>query len=163
MDKADIVVLTSPVYVDSLPSETILLMEEFASLKGAKKREQTFVAIVNCGFPEPAHCATAITILSIFAKRMGFAWTGGLPMGMGEIAAGRSLEEAGGALRRPRMALDMAAASLAEGKEIPAEAMRLMTKAPIPRWLFVRLAHRRWKKEAVENGCLERMGDTPYS
>jgi multimeric flavodoxin WrbA len=163
MDTADLVVLASPVYVDSLPSELIALMEDFSATKEAKKREQTMIAIVNCGFPEPAHCATAITITSIFAKRMGFAWGGGLPMGMGEMTMGRTLEEAGGAMRRPRKALDLTAATLAEGHEVPIEAVRLMAKAPIPKWMFVKLAHRRWRQEAAGNGCSDKMGDTPFS
>jgi multimeric flavodoxin WrbA len=163
MDRADVIVITSPVYTDSLPSRVMALMEDFAQRKGQRQRSQTMMAIVNCGFPEPAHCATAITILSIFAKRMGFRWVGGLPMGMGEMVMGRPLEDAGGMMRRPRTALDLAAAAIAQGEEVPLEAMKLMTRSPIPKWMFVRLAHRRWRKEAKENGCADRMGDTPYS
>lgn len=163
MDISDIVVFASPLYVDSLPSKMIALMEDLSSQKSARTRQQTMIAVINCGFPQSAQCATAITICSIFAKRMGFTWAGGLPMGMGEAAAGKTLEEAGGMMRRPRQALDMAADALTNGKEMPMEAVRLMAKPIIPTWLFLMMAERMWKQKAAANGCKEKLGDAPFA
>jgi multimeric flavodoxin WrbA len=160
IDAADVVVLASPLYVDSLPSGVMAFFEEFSTRKGSAQG-QRFLGIVNCGFPEASQCATAITIMSIFARNVGFAWAGALPMGMGEAVAGRPLREAGGMARRPRAALDLTAQALAEGKDVPEEALRLMARPPIPRWLFVRLAHRMWRQRARENGCADDLGAAP--
>jgi len=162
MDQADVVVISAPLYVDSLPSRVMAMMEEFATKKGPKERRQVMMAVVNCGFPESGQTATAITICSIFAKKMGFTWAGGLPMGMGGVVQGKDLEEVGGMMRRPRQAFDLAADAVANGREIPLEAVRLLAKPIIPSWLFLMMAGRMWKKEAVANGCEDRMGDAPY-
>lgn len=162
MDRADIVVISAPLNIDSLPSGVMAMMEEFAAKKGPRERSQVMMAVVNCGFPESGQTATAITICSIFAKKMGFAWAGGLPMGMGMAVQGKDLEELGGRMRRPRKAFDLAAEAVANGKDIPLEAVRLLAKPAIPTWLFLMMAGRMWKREAAANGCEDKMGDAPY-
>jgi len=52
-DRADLLVLASPLYVDSLPSLVIRTLELLANHRQAERspRKQRLLAIVNCGFP----------------------------------------------------------------------------------------------------------------
>src|SRR5665648_122489 len=54
VNKADTIVLSFPTYIDTLPTHVIralLLIDEYAD----KYKERNFMAIANCGFPEPLH------------------------------------------------------------------------------------------------------------
>ena len=70
---ADLLILASPLYADSLPSGVTRLFE----IIGAERKEKPgfsgtgFVAVINCGFPEARQCDTAIAICRCFAKETG--------------------------------------------------------------------------------------------
>jgi hypothetical protein len=68
-------------------------------------------------------------------------------------------------------ALDLAAAALAEGSPVPAQAVRLMAKNPFPfmpfalwRWIYLRFGGKGFEREAARNGVSrERLLDQPYA
>jgi NAD(P)H-dependent FMN reductase len=154
-DGADLLILATPLYVDSLPSGVIRAMELLAARRrpAAQARPARFAAVMNCGFPEAGHNDTALAICKRFAAEAGFEWAGGLSMGMGEAIGGRPLEKAGRMLRKVRTALDMAAATLAEGQPVPAEAARVMAKPLLPSWLCMFIGNLRWKRVAKKQGA----------
>ncbi len=56
-------------------------------------------------------------------------------------------------------ALDLTAAALAQGRPVPEEAVKMMTKNPIPflplalwHWLYLRIGGRGFEQEAARNG-----------
>jgi NAD(P)H-dependent FMN reductase len=161
---ADLVVMSFPLYVDSLPSHLTAFLEALAEQRGSvpPAMAQTLAAICQNGFPEAFHNLTALAICERFAAEAGFAWGGGLAMGMGEAIGRRPLAKAGGMLRHQLRALDLAAAALAEGKPIPPEAVGLMVRPLIPRWLYLWLGNRGWKSEAKKFGTRDRLRDRPY-
>ncbi len=54
VDRADLLVLASPLYVDSLPYPVIRALERIARHRcGHAVSGQRFLSIINCGFPEP--------------------------------------------------------------------------------------------------------------
>jgi multimeric flavodoxin WrbA len=165
IEQSDLVVLAFPLYNDSLPYLVAYAMELVAAgtLMQARMQPRRLVAIVNNGFPEPHHNIPAIAVCRRFALGSGFDWQGGLVVGGGEaLSAGQPLQEIKRILppvRHIMRALDSTAAALAEGQAIPPQAARLISRNPLHpvpfsgyRWIFRRVAARRWEREAAENG-----------
>lgn len=163
VEGTDLVVISSPLYVDSLPSLVIRAMETIAS---ARARGPVwpcpFAIIVNCGFPEAAQCDPALGIARIFARRAGFEWAGGLALGEGGAIDGQSLEDLGRLGRHVRAALDLAAAALAEGRRIPAEAIARMARPMMPPRLYTAIGNFGWRRQASRNGVRSRLAARPY-
>ena len=164
-DRADLLLLAFPLYVDSLPFLVTKALEVIASHRQAlpDRRPQRLVAIVNNGFPEAAQNALALALCRCFADQSGIAWAGGLAMGAGEaLSSGQSLtapHRSALPVRHVIDSLDMAGAALAEGWSVPGEAAQLIAKSPIPllhssvwRWLFVKMGNRYWRRRAAGFG-----------
>jgi hypothetical protein len=160
VDRADLIALSAPLYVDSAPALVIRALEIIAARRPA--RSPALVAICNNGFPEAHHNDTAIALYRRFAAEMGWRWAGGIAMGMGEILGGKPVEQAGAGARHIRRALDMAAAALAEGRDVPQEAIKLAARRPIPHWLYTFVANRGWRRQARKYGVADRLLDRPY-
>ena len=140
VDAADLVLLAFPLYVDSLPAPVMNALECIAAHRSAQsetKPHQLFAAISNCGFPEPNHNATALTICENFARLTNFNWVGSLALGAGEgMVHGMPLNELDGRVIPLKKALDLSAESLAQGMAIPSEAKALLAKPFVPGWLY---------------------------
>ncbi|MGA6992971.1 MAG: hypothetical protein WBX50_03645 [Candidatus Deferrimicrobiaceae bacterium] len=121
-----------------------------------------FAAVINCGFPEARQCDTAIAFCRCFAKEAGMAWMGGLSLGGGGSIGGRPVQEAGGVARNARKALDLAAAALSKGEQVPGEAVSLMAKQTISPWLYTVIGDIGWRLKARKHKAGKRMKDRPY-
>lgn len=176
IDRAALILFVFPLYVDALPClATKALAVIAAHRRGlADARRQRLVAIVNSGFPESYQNALALAICREFAAQSGIGWDGGLAIGGGGIigveplsAAGRS----GPPMRHLIRALDLTAEALSEGRPVPAEAVQLAAKCPVPlipaavwRRLYIQLGGRRFVQEAAKNGVsADRLMDRPYA
>jgi hypothetical protein len=164
IDACSLLVIAFPLYVDHLPAPLIDLLRQVADRRQGRPGEakRALVAIVNCGFPETIHCRPAGEILRIFASQAGFHFLGCLALGMGGAVGNRPLTEAGGIVRHQVKSLGLAAASLAEGKEIPAAVIALMGKPMMPRWFYNWMADLGWKRAAKKSGSSSRLYDKPY-
>ena len=129
---ADLFVLVSPLYVDSLPYLVTRTLEYLARSSSPRRPSAAFAAVINCGFPEAEQCRNALDILQAFARRTRFNWAGGLALGEGGAIDGQSLETLGGLTRHVRTALDRAAAELAVGRAVPADAIERLARRLIP-------------------------------
>jgi hypothetical protein len=160
-DQADLLILAFPLYVDSLPASVIRAAEQIAQHRGStdSPKAQRLVAIVNCGFPEAAHTELALAMCRRFAAAAGLDWAAGLGVGGGEMLGRKSLQDAGGAVRSFRKALDEIAAEITRGD--PAVADRFV-QPPIPAWLYRWGATRYWKRQAREHGVMNQLQDRPY-
>jgi len=165
VDACSLLVLAFPLYVDHIPAPVMELLRRIAERRPGRQGEdpQSLVAIVNCGFPETAHCRPAAEIMRIFAVQAGFRFLGCLAMGMGGAVGNRPLAKAGLIVRHQVKALKGAAACLAEGREIPAEVVALMGKAMMPRWLYNWVADWGWKRTAKKHGSSRKLRDRPYA
>ena len=162
---ADLIVFSFPLYVDQLPAPLIEALELIAAerkVQPAPKR-QTIMAIVQCGFPETHQNQTACDIMQLFANEAGFEWAGALALGMGGAIGGRSLEKAGGMVRNTIKALDLTAASLITGGRVPQEAVDLMAKPAMPRWLYLLIGNWGMKSQARKHGVRKLVYDKPYA
>lgn len=163
VDESDLIILSFPLYVDSLHSQVIKTLELIAEHEKGKPElsKKSFVAISNSGFPEAKHNDTALAVCRIFAKQVGFKWAGGLAMGGGGMVAGQPLAELGSRVRNQTKALEIAAEALAQGDSIPEKAVALMSKLGIPRWMYLWMGNRGWKAEAKEVMTVEKMYAQP--
>ena len=98
VDRADLVVLAAPLYVDSLPYLVTSAMERIAEHRTSASAcidAPSFVAVINCGFPEAQHNDVALAICRQFSYAAGLRWAGGLSLGGGGFVHGAPLEECG--------------------------------------------------------------------
>lgn len=163
-DRADILVLASPLYVDSLPYLATRALELIALHRNTrvKGKRQRLLAIVNCGFPEAQHTETAIAICRRFAREAGFEWAAGLGLGGGEAINGRRLRKRSGMVRNVVRSLDVTATALADGQAVPEEAARLMARPLMPTWLYTLAGSVRWRRQARAHGARQKLSDRPY-
>jgi hypothetical protein len=161
VEASDLVILAFPLYIDALPCLDTLALEVLALGNLAGK---ALTAVVNNGFPEAGQNQLALSICARFARETGMAWVGGLALGGGEALSGglpltgkvrRGRPPAGHAVK----ALELAASALAAGRPIPAEAVALLAKSPIPglpfglwRRLFQFIGSHQWRSAARKNG-----------
>jgi len=161
LDRADLVVLAFPLYVDSLPAPVIAALEKIAA---HGKTSQRFAAIANCGFPEAHHNDTALAICEEFAAQTGMTWLGSLSLGAGEgMVHGKPLNELGGQGASFRKSLDLAAVALVEGNPIPQAARDLFAKPLIPVWMYKLFGGMGWKQSAKKYGMQKSLKAQPYA
>lgn len=162
-DRASIVVLAFPTYIDSLPASVTKALELVAEHRRAQGDiSQQFLAIANCGFPETQHNDTALEICRLFAREAGYSWAGGLALGGGEALNGMPLKEAGWRARNVVKALNITAQALAKGEVVPEEAVELMGKPIVPTWLYLLIGEFGWRKRARAFGCKANLQDRPF-
>ena len=163
-DRADVLVIAFPLYVDSLPYLVIRAMERIARHRQARGegKSHRLVAIVNCGFPEAHQNDTALATCRQFAREAGFEWAGGLALGGGEAISGQPLPKVKGMARNVIKSLDLTATALAEGKPVPQEAVESMAKPITPAWIYALLGGMGWKRQARKYGAQKRLRDRPY-
>jgi multimeric flavodoxin WrbA len=164
IDNANILILTFPLYFDSLPSKVIamleLISEHHSTLKEYKK--QRFLSISNSGFPEASQSGTAHAICLKFASEIKIEWIGGLALGSGGAIGGRNLDEAGRMAGNVRKALELTANTIANNKLIPNEVIKQMGKPIVSPQIFTWFGDTAWKKLAKENGIQDHLYDRPY-
>jgi hypothetical protein len=176
IDRAGLILLVFPLYADALPylvtkSVAVIAARRQATADPSSKR---LVAIVNSGFPEIHQNAVALAICEEFAAHSGIAWAGGLALGGGGMVGGQSLTEtkrSGPPVKHVIQALDLTAAALSNGLPVPAEAVMLMAKNPVPfiplvlwRWIYMRFGGNGFEQEAARNGISkDRLLDQPYA
>lgn len=162
VDGADTLVLAFPLYVDSLPAGATKALELIAAHREASPVKQGLIAIVNNGFPDVHQNQPALEICRLFARQAGIEWLGGLALGGGGSISGQPLAKMRGMLRNVIKALNLAAESVAAGGKVPEEAIALLAKPIMPRWLYLLGGDFGWNQEARKNKVTKRLGDRPY-
>ncbi len=166
VDAADVFILATPLYVDSLPFLVTRAFETIAARRtqpGAEPRPGTrFLALINCGFPEAAQTRTAQDICRIFARQARLQLAGTMGLGGGETLHGRAPESMGWLTRHLRRALDLAADALLAGRPVPEKAVELMARPLIPAIGYVLVANHNWRAQARRFGAQAHLDDRPY-
>jgi hypothetical protein len=176
VDRAGLIVLAFPLYVDALPHLVTKALEVVAAHRraAAQRRPQGLVAIVNSGFPEARQSSVALAICREFAKQAGLIWSGGLVLPAGGMISGQPLigsNRSGPPVKHVIRSLDLTGSALAAGLPVPAEAVALMAKNPV-RYLpfglwcriYMRLAAKGFEQEASKNGISKKhLLDQPYA
>lgn len=153
MLKADLLVISTPLYVDGLPALVTRALDWLAQRLGQESHALRAVAgLLNSGYPEAVHNRIAMRLLRNFARESGLGWAGGLALGGGEIIHGRPLTDVRWLARRPSRALRLAGQALAAGQGIPEAAIQLMARPLVPSWLFRLVARVRWLRHGRRHG-----------
>ncbi len=160
---ANLFVLATPLYIDSLPYLVTRTMEDLARVSSRRRAPCAFAAVVNCGFPEAEHCRTALDIARAFAARAGLDWAGGLALGEGGAIDGTPLAQLGGLTKQVRAALDLAAAALAEGHPVPPAAIEQLAHRLMPARLYTLMGNIGWRWRAAHNGVGSRLDAKPFT
>jgi hypothetical protein len=160
--EADVIVLVSPLYVDSLPSHVIRFLELFSAQRSRAKRQRMF-AIINCGFPEAKHNDTATAQCKVFCRETGIEWAGGLGLGGGGMIAGRPLSERGWFVRHVLESLRLTADSIITGRALSPDAPKLMARPLIPTWFYLLVGGSGWRQQAKKFSAEKRLFDKPYA
>jgi len=168
VNTAGIIVFTTPLYVDSLPSFTIKAMEIIRDHRVADSTVESplLVAVMNCGFPVKEHMEIALRIIRNFSEEANLRWGGAISVGMGMALNGEPLSEKSGMTRNLTKGLSLAAVALAEGQPIPPEAEKLTSKSFLPLFLAKSMLRafgkRMWNNQAKGNGVKPDMYARPY-
>lgn len=136
-------ILTFPLYVDSLPSHLVDLLE---GIKG-KVSGVSLYAVVNSGFFESEKNLVAIEILKNFCLEAGLKWGRALAFGGGGMVVSSSRLNFG-PLKGLGLELERLAADALAGAEGPD---RLATPK-VPKWFYKFGAHLLWRWKAFRNG-----------
>jgi hypothetical protein len=164
VDRCDLLVLSFPLFIDSLPAQLTRTLELIATRRAddGHHGRQRLVAMVNNGFPEASQNEIALRICRRFASEAGFEWAGGLALGGGEAINGRPLTEVKGMARNVIASLDLVADALAAGKPVPEKAVRLMAKPLIWSRIYTWIGARGWRRRAAQHDMEHRLFDRPY-
>ncbi len=174
--RAGLILLVFPLYVDTLP----YLVTKALTMIAAGRRTtpaappQRLAVVINSGFPETHQNAVAMAICREFAAQNGIAWAGGLALGGGGFVGTEPLtatKRSGLPVSHVIQALDLTAAALAEGRPVPAQAVRLMAKSPVLavpfavwRRIYLHFGGKGFEQLAAKNGIgKDRLLDRPYA
>ncbi len=164
LDGADYLIVTMPLYVDSLPSHVIDIFTRLLKRRSSdsSKANPKFLAIVNSGFPEQHQNLLALNICQQFAQEADLDWIGGIPFGGGAIIGGSPLESSGGRGKQARFAMEILAKALSEDKEVPDECISRINKLIIPKRIYMMMGNIRWRKQSGSNKVRDRLNDQPF-
>jgi len=81
---------------------------------------------------------------------------------MGGAIGSRSLEERGGMVRNVKKGFILAAQALAEGSDIPEEAIELVAKRFMPITLYTKMGNLGWNRQAKKFGARKKIKAKPY-
>ena len=153
LDAAHLVVLSTPLYVDSLPAPVIHALHRIASHRAGANGGSAprFLSIVNCGFVEPRQNEGAQRMLQQFCSQARFESVGSLSLGA-----------TGTMNRKVRKAFKLIVDSLREGILIPEDVYNLTKSLVIPRSLYIVGGNYMWKRQAKANGVRDQLKAQPY-
>jgi len=140
--EADLLILSAPIYVDTLPAPTIAALERLEQIASGKQ----LAVILNCGFPEGFHNDTAMQVCQQFAREAKCAWLGGLVLSMGGFSFGKGVTKSVG------QGFVLAAKALAKGEAVPGKAIKLAERLPMPKWAYLMVLNRTFKKINRKHG-----------
>lgn len=152
--EADLVILSFPVYVDTVPAPVMRLLELWADQRAATPSRPCRLAVLTqCGFPEPKHCDIAVDACRLFCAESGVEWAGALAFGMGGAIEKRPVEQS--PLARSIHAFDEAAEALAAGRPIPDSATAALRRQLVPSWSYRLVGWPMWWWLARKRGARE--------
>jgi multimeric flavodoxin WrbA len=153
---ADVFILVTPLYVDAFPALTTHALQLVASVRAGQSSPSRFALVINCGFPEPEQCRTALAMARHFSDAAAYHWAGALPLGGGGVINPKEpLDKQYGPVEHVKKALDAAAPALARGENIPASALESMLVAPMPDVAYRIMGDLGWRYQAYAHGVAQ--------
>lgn len=143
---ADAVAIAFPLYVDSIPSHLLRLLEAVQPLLQTAASRPMVYAIVNSGFYDARQNHIALAMIRIWAEKCGLPYGGGLGIGGGGMAQAAPLGH--GPVTGMGKSMDVLV------KHVLAEEATddLYVEPNFPRFLYKTMAHIGWRHTARKNG-----------
>ncbi|MGF1506834.1 MAG: hypothetical protein GYB64_12350 [Chloroflexi bacterium] len=160
IETADLLLMSFPVYVDSLPYVLTAVLEALYSQPPTHRA--AVAAVANCGFPEADHTHVSLGICAQFAYAMDMPWHGGIGIGEGTAVNGAPLENLGPFGARLKQTLHEAADALAARAPIPPEVIDQAARPMMPKRMYTFLGTLGWNKMARDNDARSVMWARPY-
>ncbi len=135
VNDADIIVLSTPLYADALPSHVLAFLMKMGDLDLSNK---ILYVMVNCGFLEGIHNVVALRIIKNYCEAHGIKYMGGLGIGGGPVGYKKifynypiykQIKNLGSAINYQKPFENNYVSPL------------------IPRFLYINIANYRWKRE----------------
>ncbi len=182
IDRSDIILLSTPLYIDCAPANTIRMMDiitETVHTGKITKKKRLLFAIVCAGFLEYYHNLLALRIYEQFAKTNSFTWAGGLPIG----AAGNytlygitelieKIEPLPKEDIRHKIYAEPARALveviknsveyLSQGKAVPKKELEKLEVVSMPLEMYVEGGNKNWIDWAERINTADKLRDKPY-
>jgi len=182
IDNCEIIILSSPLYIDCAPTNTIKLMDIiFKAVKEGEiiEKKRLLFAISCAGFLEYYHNQIALQIYEQFANTNNFTWAGGLPIGAAGTYALHSVTSLLKQLAplpeddprqeiygKPTKIIDSviksAVENLSQGKIVPKEELQKLEFVAMPLEAYVEGGNKNWISWAEKIGTAEKLRDKPY-
>jgi hypothetical protein len=182
VNDSDIIVLSSPLYIDSAPTNTIKIMNiitQAVQEEKIGKKNRLLLAISCAGYLEYYHNNIALQIYEQFAKTNGFTWAGGLPIGAAGTYAMNTITSFLEQLAqlpeddpryeiyvKPTRILDSVIKSaveyLSQGKVVPKDELQKLEFVAMPLESYVEGGNKNWINWAEKIGTVEKLRDKPY-
>lgn len=163
--ESELLIISSPVYVDLLPTPLIHVLEKVRDSMGRNGLERKkLLAIIHSGYPEPQQRKPSLEMCRCFAQEMGMEWCGGVSFGGTSPISGQSLEAMGGMTKGIRSALDQTVEKIATGSltEIKTLVLDDRSTIPLPLWLVKLIMNVMTRNNAKKSG-IEDLKARPYS
>jgi hypothetical protein len=157
---ADLVILSFPVYVDSLPAPVTLALELWSDAAASMPGKRRLLVLTQCGFPEPKHCDLAVEVCREFCAESGVEWAGALAFGMGGAIEKNPVEKS--PLARSMKAFDDTAEALAAGRPVPDSATAALRRQLVPSWIYRIVGWPMWWWLARKRGATEPLNYKRY-
>jgi multimeric flavodoxin WrbA len=147
---ADLLILASPVYVDSLPAPVLLGLDQLHRAA----EPLALLPVLQCGFPELSHTALALELIDRVAARWGAPVAGHLAMGGGGVLHGAELAAREGRAWQQSTALDAAADALHAGHRIAPETSAQFSQSVVSPAVYRAMGNAGWLAQAWKTGAL---------
>lgn len=159
VNSADITIISTPLYVDSIPAPLINFLELYKNDK--QKNDKKLICIANSGFPESFQNDTAIEVIRLFAVHNDFSWVGGFAIGGGGAFSGMDLHKSK-MTKHIAESFKNAASYLSEGNPIPKAVFEKASKPIMPNSVYVMMAHLGWYLKSIRYRALFKLKAKPY-
>lgn len=161
ISKHDILVVVSPIYVDSLPSPILRFLHQFEKwLKETQQTRPAILGICHCGFHEASQCQYGLKILEKFAQRLNLRWIGGVQFGGSPMIgnfSGRGRNEK--IFQKAQAQFEKIKISLLDSADTK---INLSINGLIPKFMYLCGGNIGWHYMAYQNKVLTKLWDKPY-
>jgi len=146
----DVVVLAFPLFIYSVPSNTLRMLIELENMiKQKQDKKLVIYTLINCGFYEGKQNSTAFEIIKNWCERSGVIFGGGIGQGAGEMLGFFKNIPLN---KSPFANLGRALEAMAEKIEIKKPFEITYLSPYFPRFLWRIMAVRHWNTLANKNG-----------
>lgn len=125
-EKADIIGIVAPLYIDGFPYPVIAFLEEVEKLFSHILNGKSLFMVGQCNFPQSERIMPMTLSCKCFSKKLGMKFLGAMAYGGSVVRIeGRTLEEAGKEGKRMIKALELALDDIIDDNEIGEKAKNL--------------------------------------